>query len=196
MGCQWAVNCLLGTEKTVVFWKDIFPSSCRVPYYLGYGNYQRIQPFRPPFWQIPKFSEMHFYEATFITWLSNENNLVCSCTGLPHPWKNPWNHWISCWSLKSLNFIENFVGSLKSPWILKVILEILEFCAQCNTSPANSLNCCRYLAFWHELHTVWTSLKIAKKSLEYPWISSMEFRGNPVQSLDRDGSYRLFTCPE
>ena len=33
--------------------------------------------------------------------------------GLPHPWKNPWNPWISC---RSLN-------SLKSPWILVKILE-------------------------------------------------------------------------
>ena len=51
----------------------------------------------------------------------------------------------------SLNFSENFGGSLKSPQILKMILEIPEFCAQCNTLHANSSNWRRYAAFSHEL---------------------------------------------
>ncbi len=47
--------------------------------------------------------------------------VAISLKKLPHPWKNPWNPWISCQSLKSL----------KSPWILVKILEdpwkVLEF---------------------------------------------------------------------
>ena len=37
---------------------------------------------------------------------------------------------------KSLNFSENFGGSLKGPGILKMILGIFEFCAQYNTLDA------------------------------------------------------------
>ena len=47
-------------------------------------------------------------------------------------------------------FSEHFEGSLKSPSILEMIREILEFCTQCNTSHANSLNQCHYMAFSYE----------------------------------------------
>ncbi len=39
---------------------------------------------------------------------------------------------------KSLNFSEIFGGCLKGPWILKMILGIFEFCAQCNTSTSDA----------------------------------------------------------
>ena len=78
----------------------------------------------------------------------------------------------------------NFVGSLKSPWILKMILKILELCAQYNTLHANFFNWRRYAAFSHELDPLETSLKFAKKIIEiclnYHWILSKEFHGNMV----------------
>ncbi len=107
-------------------------------------------------------------------------------SGLPHPWKKSLKS-LNFKSIleKSLNFSENFGGSLKSPWNLKMILEILEFCTQCYTLHATSSNRCRYTAFSPYLDPIWASLKIAARSLKYPWISQMEFRGNPGNILSR-----------
>ncbi len=67
-------------------------------------------------------------------WINQCTGKTCGrkkLAGWPHPGKNPWNPWISDTSLKTLKCprisIVIFERSLKSPWILKMILEILEF---------------------------------------------------------------------
>ncbi len=87
--------------------------------------------------------------------------------------QHPWNPWISC-------------RSLKSPWILKIILGILEFFILCDTSHANLSNWCCYTAFPHRFCQVSTSLKIMKYSLKYPWIMFKFYHQNRI--------YRYLTC--
>ncbi len=65
----------------------------------------------------------------------------------------------------SLNCSEKFGGSLKSPWIWKMILEILEFCAQCNISNANF----RIDAATRHFHISWTQFEHPWKSQKDPW---------------------------
>ncbi len=63
---------------------------------------------------------------------------------------------------RSLNFILNFGISLKSPWIVKDILEILVFCPQCDTSCTNLSNRRRYAAYPWSFEHPW-------KWRKYPW---------------------------
>ena len=106
--------------------------------------------------------------------------------GLPHPWKNPWNPWISSRSLKSL----------KNPWILLKILEdpwkVLEFWKWSLKSLNFALNSIHHMLILKStlLCDIFTWLepssrilenpeKILEISLNYTWISPMKFRGNP-----------------
>ncbi len=91
-------------------------------------------------------------------------------------------------SLKSLKSPWSSVKNLEDPW------KILEFwkwslkslnsaLTQCNTSHANSSRQRHYATFSLELDPVWTSLKIAKRSLKYPWIILEFCRWNFVATL-------------
>ncbi len=106
---------------------------------------------------------------------------------------------------KSLNFNGNFGRSLKSAWIFKMILEILEFRVRYDlplTFPQIvSATLPLYNFFWHVItffrgFLVWghivipdhrcfrrisTALKITERSFNYPWILAWEFCGHPVE---------------
>ncbi len=72
---------------------------------------------------------------------------------------------------KSLNFYENFGGSLKSPWILKMILEILEFCVQCDILYTNcsigaarqqfDMSCTQFERAWNLQKGPWNILGLS-----------------------------------
>ncbi len=73
---------------------------------------------------------------------------------------------------RSLNFIQNFGISLKSPWILEIILEVLEFCPQCDTLCTNCSNRRRYAAFPQRFDILENHEKILELSLNFvDWIS-------------------------
>ncbi len=107
-------------------------------------------------------------------------------TGWPHPGKKSLNSRLVIEILeKSLNFCENFGKSLKSPWIFKMILEILEFWDFSNrhryaawgqkwkyvTNPrVRPLNCGLSVEFWHP----WKSWKDPWNILE--WSLNFVFR--------------------
>ncbi len=73
---------------------------------------------------------------------------------------------------KSLNFSKNFERSLKRPWNLEMVLEVIEFCTQCDASHAYFLELRCYAAFLQNFYRVLSSLKIMTL-----WT---EFRGNPA----------------